>query len=154
MSLNRKTKFALRRLPVLLAAVLAPALAQAFTPFVVRDIEVNGIQRVDPGTVFGYLPVQVGQEFTEQQASEAIQRLYASGYFSDVQVTTDNNVLVVNVVERPTIASISFNGMREFDSKAIIKSLSQVGFGEGRIFDRAMLERAEFEQIGRASCRE
>ena len=75
MSLNRKTKFALRRLPVLLAAVLAPALAQAFTPFVVRDIEVNGIQRVDPGTVFGYLPVQVGQEFTEQQASEAIQRL-------------------------------------------------------------------------------
>ncbi|HJD44200.1 MAG TPA: outer membrane protein assembly factor BamA [Candidatus Paenalcaligenes intestinipullorum] len=145
MSLNRKTKFALRRLPVLLAAVLAPALAQAFTPFVVRDIEVNGIQRVDPGTVFGYLPVQVGQEFTEQQASEAIQRLYASGYFSDVQVTTDNNVLVVNVVERPTIASISFNGMREFDSKAIIKSLSQVGFGEGRIFDRAMLERAEFE---------
>ena len=145
MSLSRKSKFALRTVPFLVAALLAPAIASAFTPFVVRDIQVNGIQRVDPGTVFSFLPVKVGESFTEEQASEAIQRLYATGFFSDVQLDTSNDVLVVSVIERPTIASVSFNGMREFDAKNITQSLAQVGFGEGRVFDRAMLERAEFE---------
>ncbi|NLY27030.1 MAG: outer membrane protein assembly factor BamA [Alcaligenaceae bacterium] len=145
MSFTRKLPFAKRVAPVVLAALLAPGLASAFTPFVVKDIQVNGIQRIDPGAVFTYLPVKVGERFTEEQASEAIQRLYATGFFSDVQIDTRNGVLVVNVKERPTIASVSFNGMHEFDAKAILQSLAQVGFGEGRVFDRAMLERAEFE---------
>jgi outer membrane protein insertion porin family len=145
MSFSRKFPFAKRALPILLAAMLVPSFASAFSPFVVRDIQVNGIQRVDAGTIFSYLPVKVGEEFTEAQASEAIQRLYATGFFSDVKIDTTNNVLVVSVQERPTIASVSFNGMHEFDSKAIIKSLGAVGFGQGRVFDRSMLERAEFE---------
>ncbi|MGE8547812.1 outer membrane protein assembly factor BamA [Alcaligenes sp. Marseille-Q7550] len=145
MSFSRKPTFALRVLPVLVASLLAPALANAFAPFVVRDIQVNGIQRVDPGAVFSSLPVKVGESFSEEQAADAIQRLYATGFFSDVQIDTSGNVLIVNVKERPTIASVSFNGMREFDSKNIITSLAQVGFGEGRVFDRSMLERAEFE---------
>ncbi len=145
MSFSRKYSFAKRAAPVLLAALLAPSLALAFSPFVVRDIQVNGIQRVDAGTIFSYLPVQVGEEFTEAQAAEAIQRLYATGFFSDVSIDTANNVLVVSVNERPTIASVTFNGMREFDAKSIIESLGQVGFGQGRVFDRSMLERAEFE---------
>ncbi len=145
MSFSRKFPFAKRAMPVLLAAMLLPSLANAFSPFVVRDIQVNGVQRVDAGTVFSYLPVKVGEKFTDAQASEAIQRLYATGFFSDVKIDTANDVLVVSVQERPTIASITFNGMREFDAKAITKSLGQVGFGEGRVFDRSMLERAEFE---------
>ncbi|WP_397473217.1 outer membrane protein assembly factor BamA [Pusillimonas sp.] len=145
MSFRRKTKFSRRVLPLILAACLAPGLAGAFTPFVVQDIRVNGIQRVDAGAVFSYLPVKVGEQFTEEQASEAIQRLYATGFFSDVSIDTENNVLVVNVKERPTIASVTFNGMREFDAEALNKSLSGVGFGPGRVFDQAMLERAEFE---------
>ena len=132
-------------LPSLVAALLVPAMAHAFDPFVVRDIRVEGIQRTDAGTVFGYLPVKVGEKFTDEEATEAIRRLYGTGFFSDVQIQTDNNVVVVVVQERPTIASVNFNGMREFDSKAIIKSLGQVGFAEGRIFDRSMLERAEYE---------
>lgn len=145
MSFSRKFPFAKRAMPVLLAAMLLPSLASAFSPFVVRDIQVNGIQRVDAGTIFSYLPVKVGEQFTEAQASEAIQRLYATGFFSDVKIDTTNNVLVVSVQERPTIASVSFNGMHEFDAKSITKSLGQVGFGQGRVFDRSMLERAEFE---------
>ncbi len=145
MSFSRKFPFAKRAMPVLLAAMLLPSLASAFSPFVVRDIQVNGIQRVDAGTVFSYLPVKVGEQFTEAQASEAIQRLYATGFFSDVKIDTVNNVLVVSVKERPTIASVTFNGMHEFDPAAITKSLGQVGFGQGRVFDRSMLERAEFE---------
>src|SRR5690606_20387845 len=82
---------------------------------------------------------------TEAQASEAIQRLYATGFFSDVKIDTVNNVLVVSVKERPTLASVTFNGMHEFDAAAITKSLGHVGFGQGRVSDRSMLERAEFE---------
>ncbi|OZI52842.1 outer membrane protein assembly factor BamA [Bordetella genomosp. 5] len=143
--MQEKGLFKKAKLPSLLAALLLPALAHAFDPFVVRDIRVEGIQRTDAGTVFGYLPVKVGEKFTEQDATEAVRRLYGTGFFSDVQIQTDNNVVVVVVQERPTIASISFNGMREFDSKNITKSLAQVGFGEGRIFDQSMLERAEYE---------
>ncbi|HLU00010.1 MAG TPA: outer membrane protein assembly factor BamA [Burkholderiaceae bacterium] len=145
MSLSRKFPFARRALPVLLSTLLISGVAQAFTPFVVKDIQVNGIQRVDAGTIFTHMPVKVGDTFTEEQAAEAIQRLYSSGLFSDVQIDTSGNVLVVTVQERPTIASVTFNGMREFDQAAITNSLKQVGFGQGRVFDRSMLERAEFE---------
>lgn len=145
MSFSRKLHFARRGLPALLAALVIPGIANAFTPFVVRDIQVQGIQRVDAGTVFSYLPVKVGEQFTETQAADAIQRLYSTGFFNDVRIDTSNNVLVVTVEERPTIASVTFNGMREFDAKGITQSLAKVGFGQGRVFDNAMLERARFE---------
>jgi outer membrane protein insertion porin family len=142
---RRNFRITKRVLPVLLAAMLVPGLADAFSPFVVRDIRVDGLQRVDPGTVFTYLPVKVGETFTDADAAKAIQGLYGSGLFSDVKIDDQGGVLVVNVKERPTIASVSFNGMREFDAKAIIKSLSEVGFGQGRVFDRSLLDRAVFE---------
>ncbi len=145
MSLRLNLSFTKCALPVLLAALFAPGLANAFAPFVVRDIRVDGIQRVDAGTVFSYLPVKVGEQFTDAQASAAIQRLYASGLFNDVKIDAQGNVLVVTVKERPTIAAVSFNGMHEFDIKAITKSLSQVGFGQGSVFDKSLLDRAEFE---------
>src|SRR5690606_14421675 len=145
MSFSRKFPFARRALPVLLSTLLATGAAQAFTPFVVKDIQVNGIQRVDAGTIFTYMPVKVGETFTEEQAAEAIQRLYSSGLFSDVKIDTTGNVLVVSVQERPTIASVTFNGMRELAQKGITEALRQVRFGQGRVFDRSMLERAEFE---------
>ena len=145
MTFRRNSIFSKRLAAVVLSAALMPSMAWAFEPFTVQDIQVEGIQRVDAGTIFSYLPVRVGDQFTEQQAAEAIQRLYATGFFSDVRIRTDNDILVVEVVERPTIASVTFNGMREFDSKAITQSLAQVGFGAGRVFDRSLLERAQFE---------
>jgi len=134
-----------RVLSALLGMLIFPLAVQAFEPFVVKDIRVEGIQRTEPGTVFGYLPVKVGETFGEDQATEAVRRLYATGFFNDVRIETDNDVVVVVLQERPTIASITFNGMREFDSKSLVDSLNRVGFGEGRIFDRSMLEQAEFE---------
>lgn len=117
----------------------------AFSPFVVKDIRVDGIQRTETGIVFAYIPVTIGERFTEEMATETIRQLYATGFFSDVQISTNNDVVVVSVQERPVIASVSFTGMREFESKNIIESLRQVGFGDGRIFDQAMLEQAELE---------
>src|SRR5690606_10601769 len=145
MSSRPQSRLAKRILPFVLAALMTPAIAAAFTPFVVRDIQVKGIERVDPGTIFTYLPVSIGETFTQEQAGEAIQKLYGTGFFNDVKIDAQGDVLVVTVEERPTIASLTFNGMREFDAKALTKSLSQVGFGQGRIFDQAMLERAVFE---------
>ncbi|WP_322994955.1 outer membrane protein assembly factor BamA [Castellaniella sp.] len=145
MSSLRNSRLIKRAIPMVLAALLAPAMAAAFTPFVVQDIQVQGVERVDPGTIFTYLPVKVGQTFTEAEAATAIQKLYSTGFFSDVKIDARGNVLVVSVAERPTIAAITFNGMREFDAKALTKSLAQVGFGQGRVFDQAMLDRAVFE---------
>jgi outer membrane protein insertion porin family len=119
--------------------------AFAFTPFIVRDIQVDGIQRTEPGTIFSYIPVKVGERFTEDMATEAVRQLFGTGFFKDVRIETRGDVVVVVVQERPVIASLAFTGMREFDSKTILDSLRQVGFGEGRIFDQAMLEQAEFE---------
>jgi len=132
-------------LPFLLLTACLPSMAQVFAPFVVRDIRIEGIQRVDVGAVFARLPVKVGEQFSEARAGQAIQALYDSGFFNDVSVQVDQDVLIIRVVERPTIASITFNGMREFDSAALMKALAQVGFAPGRVFDRSMLDRAEFE---------
>jgi outer membrane protein insertion porin family len=130
-------------LTVGLLAVFQPA--HAFDPFVVSDIRVDGMQRTEPGSIFARLPFKVGQRFTEELATESVRKLYETGLYSDVRIQTSGRVVVVQVQERPTIASISFTGMREFESKNMIDSFKQVGFGEGRVFDQSMLDQAQFE---------
>lgn len=131
-------------LPALLAGLLS-AHAFAFEPFVVRDIRVEGIQRTEAGTVFSYLPVKVGEKFTEDKAAEAIKALFATGFFKDVRVEVEGDVLVVVVDERPAIASLEFVGMKEFDKDTIKKAMRDFGLAESRILDRSVLERSEQE---------
>src|SRR3954470_3260087 len=119
--------------------------AQSFAPFTVKDIRVEGLQRTEPGTVFSYLPVKVGETMTEEKAQAALRALYATGFFKDVRLETENDVLIVYVEERPAIASIDFSGMREFEPDTVRKVLREVGMAEGRIFDRALLESTELE---------
>ena len=125
--------------------LVAPQFAHAFDAFVVSDIRVDGMQRTEPGSVFSRLPFKVGQRFTEELATESVRKLYETGLYSDVRIQTTGRVVIVQVQERPTIASISFTGMREFEPKNMIDSFKQVGFGEGRVFDQAMLDQAQFE---------
>lgn len=124
-------------------AIAAPA--WAFEPFVVKDIRVEGIQRTEAGTVFSYLPVKVGETMTDEKASQAIKALFATGFFKDVRIEVDNDVLVVALEERPAIAKIDFVGMKEFEKDQILKALKEIGIAESRIFDRAMLDKAEQE---------
>ncbi len=128
----------------LLAALLASG-AAAFEPFVVRDIRVEGIQRTEAGTVFSYLPVKVGDTLTEDKAAQAIKALFATGFFKDVRLEVEGNVLVVYVEERPAIAALDFVGAKAFDKENLRKGLREVGLAEGRIFDRSLVERAEQE---------
>src|SRR5215510_7477644 len=89
--------------------------AAALEPFVIRDIRIEGIQRTEAGTVFSYLPVKVGDTMTDERAAQAIRALFATGFFRDVSLERDGDVLVVVVQERPSIALIAFTGTHEFD---------------------------------------
>jgi outer membrane protein insertion porin family len=132
------------RVAVLLLAFHAAA-AAALEPFVIKDVRVEGIQRTEAGTVFGYLPVKVGDTMTDEKAAQAIRALYATGFFRDVSLEREGEVLVVVVQERPSIALIEFSGMHQFDKDQVLTSFRQVGIADGRILDRGLLERAEQE---------
>src|SRR5687767_13671516 len=133
-----------KSLLLLLIAALAPNVF-AFDPFVVKDIRIEGIQRTEAGTVFSYLPVKVGETMTEEKATQAIRSLYATGFFKDVSLEVENGVLIVVLEERPSVAQIDFIGNKEFDKEALMKGMRSIGLGEGRIFDRGLLEKAEQE---------
>jgi outer membrane protein insertion porin family len=128
----------------LFAALIATS-AVAFNPFVVRDIRVEGIQRTEAGTVFSYLPVKVGDTLTDDKAAQAIKSLFGTGFFKDVRLEIEGEVLVVLVEERPAIASLEFVGTKAFDKEQLRKGLREVGLSESRIFDRSLVERAEQE---------
>lgn len=125
------------------ALVATPALA--VDPFALRDIRVEGLQRADAGTVFGALPFRIGDVYNDEKAAAALRALFATGLFKDVRIEVEGDVVVVIVEERPLIAAVEFTGLKEFDKDALLKSLRDVGIGEGRPFDRALADRAEQE---------
>ncbi|WP_334153315.1 outer membrane protein assembly factor BamA [Tepidimonas sp.] len=133
------------RAGVLLATLATALPAWAVNPFTVRDIRVEGLQRVEPGTVFASLPFRVGDTYSDEQGAAAIRALFGLGLFSDVRLQVDGDVLVVIVEERPTVADVSFTGVKEFDNEVLRKALRDIGLTEGRPFDRALADRAEQE---------
>lgn len=145
---SRRTSRVSARISTLLAslcAALFTSAALAFQPFVIKDIRVEGVQRTEAGTVFSYLPVKVGEEMNDDKAAASLKALYATGFYSDVRLESENNVLVVIVAERPAIAVIEINGAKEFTKDNLKEGLKQVGISEAKIFDRSVLDRAEKE---------
>ena len=137
-----------RALPALVAALCASVqagMAWAFDPFTVKDIRVEGVQRTEAGTIFSYLPIKVGERVDDEKVAQAVKALYATGFFRDVRIEAQGDILVVTVQERPTISSLTFVGNKEFDTETVKKALKEVGIAEARIFDRSALERAEQE---------
>ena len=133
-----------RVVPALVAALWA-ASSFAFDPFTVRDIRVEGVQRTEAGTIFSYLPIKVGERVDDEKVAQAVKALYATGFFRDVRIEAQGDILVVTVQERPTISSLTFVGNKEFDTETIKKALKEIGIAEARIFDRSALDRAEQE---------
>ncbi|HEY8609469.1 MAG TPA: outer membrane protein assembly factor BamA [Noviherbaspirillum sp.] len=134
-----------RRLIAIAAFALCTGHALAVEPFTVKDIRVEGIQRTEAGTVFSYLPVRVGETYNDEKGAAAIKALYATGFFKDVRLEVEGDVLVVMVEERPAIAGVDFSGTKEFDKEQLTKALKDIGLGESRIYDKALLDRAEQE---------
>ena len=131
-------------LSALLAAFFSAA-ALAIQPFVIKDIRVEGAQRTEAGTVFSYLPVKVGENMDDDKAAAAIKALYATGFYSDVRLEVENDVLIVFLVERPAISQIDINGSKEFTKDNLKDGLKTAGISEAKIFDRSVLDRAEKE---------
>ena len=130
---------------VALAVHSAIALAQAQTQpqsadFTVGDIKVEGLQRIAEGTVFNYLPVNIGDHLTPQRVREAVRALYATGFFRDVELRREGNTLVIVVLERPSIESFTISGNKDIKTEDLQKSLRNVGLAPGKIFDRSVLE--------------
>ena len=121
------------------------SLAWAIQPFTVKDIRVEGIQRTEAGSVFSYLPVKVGDTLDDPQAAAAIRALYATGFFKDVQLKVDRGVLIVQVLERPSIASIEINGAKDFPKDQLKEGMKFAGLAEARIFDKGALDKATQE---------
>jgi len=130
---------------VALAVHSAIALAQAQVEssdsnFTVGDIKVEGLQRISEGTVFNYLPVNIGDHLTAQRVREAIRALYATGFFRDVELRREGNTLIVVVLERPSIESFTISGNKDIKTNELQKSLRNIGLAPGKIFDRSVLD--------------
>jgi outer membrane protein insertion porin family len=130
---------------VLIVAAVAAPRAWAIEPFEIADIRVEGLQRTDPGTVFASLPFRVGDGYSDEKGAAALRALFATGLFKDVRIDIDGKVVVVVVEERAVVATVTFVGLKEFESDVLLKALKENGIGEGLPFDRALVDRAEQE---------
>ena len=120
-------------------------MAHAAAPFVVQDVRIEGLQRVEAGTVFAYLPIKRGDTFTDDKGSEAIRALFATGFFNDVRIATEGNVVIVRVQERPAISGVDFSGDKEFDKETLTKAMKAVGLSPGQYYDKSLVDKAEQE---------
>ncbi len=139
------SRFHRRAIAIVVALGGFAGAAFAVDPFTVRDIRIEGLQRVEAGTIFASLPVRVGDLYDDQKGAAAIQALFALGLFKDVRIDASGDVLVVIVEERPTVADIEFSGNKEFDKDVLRRMMRDIGLSDGRSFDKAMLDRAEQE---------
>ena len=135
-----------RLLSLALAAALSgPVMAQTIEPFTVQDIRVDGLQRISAGTVFTYLPVERGDVLDRSRSSAAIRALFKTGFFSDIKLERQGDVLVVAVVERPAINTITLEGNKELKSDELLKGLKSIGLSEGETYNPLNLDRVTQE---------
>ncbi len=129
---------------LLLCLLVSPAV-KGDEEFMVEDIQVRGLQRISVGTVYNYLPVNVGENFSLDNVAPAIKALFKTGFFKDVSLEREGSTLIVNVVERPSIAKIIFEGNKDLSKDDLTKALKKIGLAEGKVFDRQVLDKVEQE---------
>jgi outer membrane protein insertion porin family len=131
---------------LILSLMLLHPLSYAFEAFIVKDIRIEGLKRISAGTVFNYLPVTVGSRFSQENTQSTISALFKTGFFKDIRLEREGNVLIVRIIEeRPAIAKITFIGNEEIDTEDLTRALKNIGFAEGRVFNRSVLEKVELE---------
>lgn len=125
---------------IICTSIACSAMAQEpFEPWVVRDFRVEGAQSILDGTIYNYLPINIGDTIDSQRIAEAIRALYETEFFQDVEVRRDEDTLVIAVFERPTIAEFTFEGNKDFKDEDLEGMLSETGLAPGKMFDRSML---------------
>lgn len=134
-------RFARACLFILAACFVSTSIADE--PFIVKDIRLEGLQRISAGTVFNYLPIKVGDRVDSTRTGEALRALYKTGFFRDVRIEKQGDSLIVFLHERPSIASIEFSGNKELSTENLLESLAQEGFAQGRVFNRSTFDQVE-----------
>ncbi len=124
--------------PIILALAVQAAAADEF---IVDDIQVEGLSRISPGTVFNYLPITVGDKVDEKRSQEAVRALFKTGFFKDVRLERDGDVLVVHVIERESIADITFEGNKAIKTEDLEKGLGEAGFAKGEVYNESKMDK-------------
>ena len=137
----------MKRIAALILLASLAANAYAFEPFVISDIRIDGLSRIAAGTVYNYLPLNKGDRLTNADAARAIRALYQTKFFSDVELDRDGNILVIKVVERPSIAKLNIRGNHDIKTDDLKKGLKQTGIAEGETFDRLAIDGVQQELI-------
>jgi len=130
---------------LLVSILLVATAAQAFEPFEVQDIRLEGAERISRGTIFTYLPIEKGDEVTDRDIKRAIRSLFRTGYFDDVKIAREGNILVVKLKERPAIARIEISGNKAIKTEDLKKGLAGIGLTEGEVYDELQLQRVKSE---------
>ena len=130
---------------LLLLSLFFTQLALGIEPFLVKDIRVEGLERISAGTVFNYLPLKVGDQFTQSKSVAAIRALFKTGFFKDVRLERRGEVLVVQVEERPSISSVEIKGNKDLKTEELMKGLTGIGLSEGKVFNQQVLDKVEQE---------
>jgi len=137
-----RRRMAVVALAMILAVCVLPR-AYAQDAFVVNDMRVEGLQRISEGTVFNYLPINVGDRVSEQRLQEALRALYDQGLFDDIELRRDGDTLVIAVRERPSIEDFTIEGNKDIKTEDLMESLRGVGLARGRTFDRSVLDNVQ-----------
>jgi outer membrane protein insertion porin family len=130
---------------LLLLCLVVSQAVEAGGEFIVRNIQVKGLQRISEGTVLNEFPVNVGERFSLEHSAPAIRALFKTGFFKDVALAKDGSTLIIKVVERPTVAKINFEGNKDISKDDLTKALDKIGLAEGKVFDRQVLDKVEQE---------
>nr|WP_067292937.1 outer membrane protein assembly factor BamA [Marinobacterium profundum] len=117
----------------------------AITPFTVTDIRLEGLQRIEPGNVFRNFPIATGDLVSQYELTRASRQLFGSGYFDDVELLRDGDVLVLRLKERPSVSLIRLEGNKVLKEKDLLEGLKQSGLQEGEVFKRAALDRIQLD---------
>jgi len=131
----------MKRIAAFLFLAAFAAKTFAMDPFVASDIRIDGLQRISAGTVFTYLPVEKGDRVTTERVQQAVRALYKTGFFTDVQASRQDDILVITVKERPAISKIQIKGNKDLKTEDLLKGLKDIGLSEGEPFDRLSLDR-------------
>ncbi len=133
------------KLSVVLLSFIVCGQAAAFEPFSAQKIDVRGLERINVGTVYNYLPIELGSSVNVERTKQAIADLYATGFFYDVRLLREGSTLIVEVAERPSISSITIEGNDNMGSDDLLDALEGIGLAEGKIFDRSLLDRIQLD---------
>jgi outer membrane protein insertion porin family len=130
----------IKHLTTAVLCLLLPMPALAQSDFIVRDMRVEGLQRISEGTVFNYLPINIGDRVDQIRVQESIRALYGQGLFDDIEIRRDGETLIVVVQERPSIESFVIEGNKDIKTEDLTESLRGVGLAKGRTFDQSVLD--------------